>query len=79
MRKAAGQADAPTVEEEAHRLKGASANMALERIRSAAIALEQAATANDGPEMLRRMDLLDRAFDDARACLVRCLDKSSPT
>jgi len=78
MRKSAGQGDACMVEEEAHRLKGASANMALEQIRSAAIALEQAARTNAVPAMLRELDRLDRAFERARACLVRCLEKSHP-
>jgi HPt (histidine-containing phosphotransfer) domain-containing protein len=75
MRKAAGQGDAREVEEEAHRLKGASANMALEQVRSAAIALEQAARTNAVPEMLRELDRLDRAFERARTCLAQCLEK----
>jgi HPt (histidine-containing phosphotransfer) domain-containing protein len=73
LREALGSGDASRVERQAHKIKGAAANVGCEAMRALALELEQLANQGllDGAES--RLAALDTAFDQVRQVVNRKL------
>jgi HPt (histidine-containing phosphotransfer) domain-containing protein len=69
LRHAAELGDIPDLARLAHGLKGASANLAAEPLRRAALALEQAAVRGDTAPLPALLDAIQTAVEDLRPLL----------